>query len=202
MAKRPCDRRTRHALLGVAIKEVAVAAGIDPSAGEKVLVAAGSKHGSTTEIARRIGMVLGSRGLEVTIAAAEEAPDPASFDAIVLGSAVYGGRWREEAKRFADRIGATSRRPRVWLFSSGPLGDPPFPEEDPADALPLMEKTHAVEHHVFAGKMEKSDLSFGEKAMVAAVRAPDGDFRDWQEIESWAESIAAQILETDQAVDV
>lgn len=175
--------------------------GSDPPSRGKVLVAVASKHGSTAEMGRRIGMVLAARGLEVTIAAAENAPDPAVFDAIVLGSAVYGGRWREEAKWFADRIGATTEPPRVWLFSSGPLGDPPFPEEDPTDALRVIETTQAVEHHVFAGRLERSDLSFGERAIVAAVRAPDGDFRDWEEIESWAESIATHILGTDQPVE-
>jgi hypothetical protein len=30
--------------------------------------------------------------------------------------------------------------------------------------------------------------------MVKAVRAPEGDFRDWQAIEAWAASIARDLL--------
>lgn len=166
-----------------------------------VLVAAASKHGSTTEIAGRIGDVLESRGVHVTVAPADQIPDVSMFDAIVLGSAIYAGHWRDEAKELADRIGDSAENVRVWLFSSGPLGDPPFPEEDPIDARPVIEKTRAIEHKVFSGRLDKTDLSFGEKAVVKAVRAPDGDFRDWTEIESWAESIATQLAGADQVVE-
>lgn len=166
-----------------------------------MLVAAASKHGSTTEIADRIGQVLQSRGVDVTVAQANQTPEVSVFDAIVLGSAIYAGHWREEAKELADSIGNSVKHPRVWLFSSGPLGDPPFPEEDPVDARPVIEKTGAIEHKVFAGKLDKSDLSFGEKAIAKTVRAPDGDFRDWSEIDSWAESIAARILGANQGAE-
>jgi menaquinone-dependent protoporphyrinogen oxidase len=47
---------------------------------------------------------------------------------------------------------------------------------------------------VFSAKIDKTKLSFGEKAMVVAVRAPVGDFRDWNEIESWATEIADRLV--------
>ncbi len=78
----------------------------------------------------------------------------------------------------------------VWLFSSGPIGDPPKPEEDPVDVAGILRATKAREHRVFAGKLVKKQLSFGEKAMVLAFRAPEGDFRDWEEIKGWAVGIA------------
>jgi menaquinone-dependent protoporphyrinogen oxidase len=43
---------------------------------------------------------------------------------------------------------------------------------------------------VFAGKLDKSRLSFPEKALVVAFRATEGDFRDWDEIAGWAAEIA------------
>jgi menaquinone-dependent protoporphyrinogen oxidase len=43
---------------------------------------------------------------------------------------------------------------------------------------------------VFSGKIDKSELSFPEKAVLMAVRAPEGDFREWDEIEAWAGDIA------------
>lgn len=89
----------------------------------------------------------------------------------------------------------------MWLFSSEPLGDPLPPEEDPTDAPSLIEKIGVIEHRVFAGSLDRSNLSFGDKAIVSAVHAPDGDFRDWQEIESWADSVADQVFRTDQPVE-
>jgi menaquinone-dependent protoporphyrinogen oxidase len=82
----------------------------------------------------------------------------------------------------------------TWLFSSGPVGDPPKPEEDPVDVAEVSEKTSAREHRVFSGKIDKSKLSFAEKAIVVAVRAPEGDFRDWDEIGDWANSIADSLI--------
>jgi menaquinone-dependent protoporphyrinogen oxidase len=50
--------------------------------------------------------------------------------------------------------------------------------------------TAPVEHRIFAGKIDKAKLGFGERAIMTAVRAPEGDFRDWDEIASWADTIA------------
>jgi hypothetical protein len=47
----------------------------------------------------------------------------------VLGSAIYGGRWLEPARRLIEqRSGKLAARP-TWLFSLGPLGEPPQPED-------------------------------------------------------------------------
>jgi menaquinone-dependent protoporphyrinogen oxidase len=160
----------------------------------RILVSAGSKHGSTAEIAERIAAVLTDRGHDVDIASPEHVTDLSSYDAVVLGSAVYAGHWVASAKDLADRIAELSTHPETWIFSSGPVGDPPKPEEDPVDVVPILEATTARDHRVFSGKIDKAKLSFGEKAILVAVRAPEGDFRDWNEIESWANEIADQLV--------
>jgi menaquinone-dependent protoporphyrinogen oxidase len=156
----------------------------------QVLVSAGSKHGASAEIADSIGETLAGRGFDVTVAKPEEVTDVAGYQAVVLGSAVYAGHWTDPAKDLAQRVAAADPKPAVWLFSSGPLGDPPKPEEDPVDVSEIVEATSARGHRVFSGKIDKSKLSFGEKAIMIAVRAPEGDFRDWDEINTWTESIA------------
>jgi hypothetical protein len=50
--------------------------------------------------------------------------------------------------------------------------------------------TTAREHRVFAGKLVRKQLGFGERAIVVALRVPDGDLRNWPEIRSWASEIA------------
>ena len=160
----------------------------------KILVSAGSKHGSTQEIATRIGSDLRGRGYEVTVSPPEQITDVSQFDAVVLGSAVYAGHWMPAAKELAEVLGRSDRRVPTWLFSSGPIGDPPKPEEDPVDVAEILERTSARDHRVFSGKIDKSKLSFGEKAILVAVRAPEGDFRDWDEIGDWAHTIADSLL--------
>jgi menaquinone-dependent protoporphyrinogen oxidase len=155
-----------------------------------ILVVSASRHGSTTEIAGSIGSVLRGRGFDVTVAAAEQAPAPAAFDAVVLGSAVYAGRWLKSAVRFVETNAATLRTRDVWLFSSGPLGDPPKPDEELAAAASMIETTGAHEHRVFAGALDPCSLNLVEKAVVKAVHAPYGDFRSSSAITAWADSIA------------
>ena len=87
----------------------------------RVLVAYGSKRGSTAEIAGWIGDTLRGQGLDTEVADAGSVRDVTDYDAVVLGGALYEGRWHKEARRFARRhAAALSGRP-VWLFSSGPL---------------------------------------------------------------------------------
>lgn len=159
-------------------------------AGGRVLVTAASKHGATAQIAERIGEVLGGHGLEVTVDEPARVSSVDGFDAVVLGSAVYAGHWLSDAKDLVDRIGQREPRPPVWLFSSGPLGDPPKPDEDPVDVAAVTAALAPRDHRVFAGKIDKSQLGFGERAIMIAVRAPEGDFRDWAAITQWADGIA------------
>ena len=161
----------------------------------KVLVTAASKHGATTAIARAIGEALQAEGLETTVLPPEDVSGVAGYDAVVIGSAVYMGRWLEPAKRLVERDGAALVARSVWLFSSGPVGDPPKPAEDPVDVADLIAAAGAREHRVFPGTVVKKGLGFGEKAVVAALRVPEGDFRPWDEIRAWAKEIAATLAD-------
>jgi menaquinone-dependent protoporphyrinogen oxidase len=169
----------------------------------KVLVSAASKHGATTEIAEEIGGVLrealhahkddGEEERDVQVLSPELVGSVEPYDAVVLGSAVYGGHWLEPARELAkDHEEALAERP-TWLFSVGPIGDPPKPEEDPVDVAPVLEATKARDHRIFTGKLDRGTLGFAEKAIVLALRAPEGDFRDWEDIREWAQGIAAEL---------
>ena len=156
----------------------------------RVLVSAATKYGATAEIARAIAEVLGERGLEPTVVPPEQVAEVDGYDAAVVGSAVYAGHWLKPAKELVDRCGRALVARPVWLFSSGPVGDPPKPEEDPVDVAELVALTDAREHRVLAGKLVRRQLSFPERAIVSALRVPEGDFRDWTEIRRWAAEIA------------
>jgi menaquinone-dependent protoporphyrinogen oxidase len=159
----------------------------------RVLVAAASKHGGTTEIARAIGTALTEARLETDVKPVDEVTTLESYDAVVLGSGVYMGRWLEPAKRFVERNATALATRPVWLFSSGPLGDPPKPAGEPADVLGYIERTHARDHRVFPGVLDKGALGLGERTIVAAVRAPAGDYRPWDEVKTWALGIAREL---------
>ena len=158
-------------------------------------MSAASKHGATAEIARAIGDVLADRGFDVTVIAPDGVGEIEDFKALVLGSAVYMGHWMKPATDLVDRTAPTLAGRPVWLFSSGPVGDPPMPAENPVDVSKIQAATNAVEHRVFAGKLVRKQLSFPERAMIAALRAEDVDSRDWSEIKAWAAAIADTVLD-------
>ena len=93
----------------------------------RVLVTGASKHGSTLDIIDVIARTLIQRGFEVVDKQVDEVGDLDGYQAAVIGSGVYVGRWLSEATTFATRHAEELSRMPVWLFSSGPLGDPPCP---------------------------------------------------------------------------
>jgi menaquinone-dependent protoporphyrinogen oxidase len=159
----------------------------------KVLVTTASKHGATAEIGAMIAEVLRDAGLEVTETPASDVNSVAEYEAVVLGSGVYAGRWLGEARELVKRDSSALRGRMVWLFSSGPVGDPPKPVADPADVPEVLELSGAIEHVVFAGRIDRSELGLGERAIVALVKAPDGDFRQWAEVREWAGRVAEHL---------
>ena len=178
------------------------------SGSPRVLVVSASRHGATREIAAALARALadcdaGRRaGLDAVAVPVEQRPDPAGYDAIVVGSAVYVGRWLDPARQYVAANAATLRARPVWLFSSGPIGEPPFPTDEPPDAGTLVALTGARAHRVFPGRLERRLLSFGERAMVTAMRAPVGDFRDWDAVRAWGEEIAGAVIGTTTAPPV
>ena len=155
----------------------------------KVLVTAASRHGSTEDVAAAIARVLRLRGLDAEDVPPVDVQDLTAYDAVVVGSAVYEGRWLPAATEFVDRFDVRLLGRPVWLFSSGPIGAPPTLVEDP-DVETLMATTGAREHRVFAGRIDQQDLTTSELAALRAVHAPEGDYRDWAAITEWATEIA------------
>ena len=157
----------------------------------RVLVAASSRHGATGAIAEELGRTLAEHGLDVQVTPLEDVSDVGGFDAFVVGSAIYAGRWLAPARAFVDEHGAELQSRPTWLFSSGPLGEPPKPDPDAAVKIDgLVPATGAREHHLFTGALDRSRLGLGERAIVRVVGAPDGDFRDWDDVRRWAGTIA------------
>jgi menaquinone-dependent protoporphyrinogen oxidase len=166
----------------------------------RVLVVAASRHGATeqigAEIAKTLRITLSSRAPAaiVDLRSADQVTTLAGYDGVVLGSAVYMGRWLAAAREFADRHAEALAAIPVWLFSSGPVGDPPKPDQDPADVAAIAAATGAREHRRFAGELDRHRLGFAERAVIRAVHAPEGDFRDWPAIREWATEIALALL--------
>jgi menaquinone-dependent protoporphyrinogen oxidase len=167
---------------------------------QQVLVVYASKHGGTAEIAERISEVLRQTGVPTDVLPADRVRDLAGHEAVVLGSAVYIGRWRKEAARFLKANEQLLAKQMVWLFSSGPTGkgDPlelmdgwRFPEA----LQPVADRIEPRDIAVFHGVLDERKLNAIEKWMIKNVKAPLGDSRDWDAITAWATTIADALKE-------
>ena len=163
-----------------------------------VLVAYGSKMGGTAEIAEAVGTRLTERGHAVILTDASSASDASAFDAVVIGSALYSGRWRTDCVKVIKRLEQASYQGPVWIFHSGPLGDEDADEPQPlpgtvgaaADSLDVRDvKT-------FPGRLV--DKPSGIVARLMA-RSFAGDWRDWGAIDAWADGIASALDESQAA---
>jgi menaquinone-dependent protoporphyrinogen oxidase len=52
---------------------------------------------------------------------------------------------------------------------------------------------HAREHKLFAGKLDSGRLSLPERLPVRMARGREGDWRDWDEVDEWAGTIAREL---------
>jgi menaquinone-dependent protoporphyrinogen oxidase len=159
----------------------------------KVLVAAASKHGATQQIAEAIGEELTARELDVTVAHVEDVTSITGYDAVILGSAIYFGKWMKPAKQFATSHTAELATHPVWLYSSGPVLRPEAKADysyDRREGDDIANAIRAREHRLFFGKLDRKRLSLIERGPVRMAKLPDGDFRPWEEIKIWAAGIA------------
>lgn len=163
--------------------------------GTTVLVVVAGRHGSTVEIAQEIAGVLRTElpAAHVEVRDAAAPGDLADGDAVLVGSAVYLGRWLPAARHFIEGHRAQLLTVPVWLFSSGPVGIPPRPRDDLADVTTLGASIAARGHQIFSGRLDPRELRWTERVLVGAAHTASGDFRDHDAIRSWAVGIAAQL---------
>jgi menaquinone-dependent protoporphyrinogen oxidase len=159
-----------------------------------VLVTYASKHGTTQEIAENIILKLRQLGQTAEILTVNAVDNLGAYEAVVIGSAIYYGSWLKEATEFVRRHREELGSRPTWLFSVGPLGtEVKDTEEQPKELAELRTMVPIRGHKLFFGALDRSQLSFPERMVVKAVRAPEGDFRDWKAIGEWAEAIAHEL---------
>src|SRR5438477_8597314 len=87
----------------------------------KVVVAYGSKHGSTKEVASALAAALAEEGLQVELLPAGEVRDVAGYDGVVLGGALYMTRLHKDVRGLLRRFRSELSQMPVAVFAMGPL---------------------------------------------------------------------------------
>lgn len=159
----------------------------------RILVTAASKHGSAQEIANAVALRLQADGCDVDQLAPDDVHSLEGYDAVVVGSSVYMRQWMEPATQLVERFHSQLRQMPVWAFSVGMSGVPKRAPQDPRHIGPVATKPFFRNHQMFAGRYDPTILTLRERSVARLAGAVEGDFRDWDEVNRWADSIAAAL---------
>ena len=151
----------------------------------RVLVAYGTKHGATREIAEAIAEELSDEPDTTSTAwRPTHVTGVDDYDAVVVGSAVYMKRWRSEARRFLKRNATALAARPLWIFSSGPCGEKPDPRwSEPGEDRRSGRATRRPRARgVRRAACLLDPANFMERAMVNGCPPEHRDLRDWEAI--------------------
>jgi len=167
---------------------------------QKTLVCYASKYGSTREIAERIHAHFLECDELPKISSIELVDEPEKYDVIILGTAMYRGKWRKEAVHFLNKYEQVLKNKSVWIFCSGPTGrgDPCKLLNDrvmPESIINKLQRIDVNQIKIFHGALKVENLSYFERLIIKATKAEIGDFRNWSEIDTWAEMILKEDID-------
>lgn len=165
---------------------------------QTVLVVYGSQQGSTAQIAEKIGETLRAKSIPADVQEASAVSDLAPYRAIVIGSSVYMGQWHKHVVRFMKENVESLENLPVWIFSSGPTGPgDPLKLMDgwfyPKSMEALIQRIKPLDVTCFGGKLELAALNPFQRFIINKVKAPEGDFRDWQAVADWVDKISTAL---------
>ena len=154
-----------------------------------ILVTAASKHGATDEVADAIAKRIEASGITVDRLAPADVTSVADYDAVIVCSATYILQWMPEAHDFMERFKDQLPVGQVWAFSVGMNGVPKHSKQDGSRVGPLLTHVKCRELRTFPGRYKPSLLSLRERSVARLAGVVEGDFRDWEAIERWADEI-------------
>jgi menaquinone-dependent protoporphyrinogen oxidase len=160
----------------------------------KILVAYASQMGSTAEIAQRVGQQLREAGHDVDVSRCADASEASNYDAVLIGSALYMGRWDKTALRYLKAQSDQLAQHPTWLFQSGPCGEGFELEhvDTPRAVRTLSGRIGLAPPVTFGGRLDRAKATTTLSRWVATGTYA-GDFRDWDQVRAWTAEVAAQL---------
>ena len=172
-----------------------------------ILLVHASRHGHTTEIARRIGGALEREGLRVVLRPASDDPAPLDYDGVIVGASIHAGSYQREIVEWAARHRAVlAQRPSAFFSSCLTVAD--GKPESWATARgyvdAFVEKTGWTPDRAvtFAGALQYREYGFLTRLAIRQMMRKGGhptdtsrdyDFTDWDAVETFAHEFARRL---------
>jgi len=166
----------------------------ESSMNNRILVAYATKAGATAEVATRIGQTLSAKNIPVDVMPIKKVTDLSAYSAVVLGSAIRMGSLLPAVTKFVQENQATLQQKSFSVFITC-MTLVTDTEEKRKEASAYLDPLRAVvkpaHEGLFAGVLDPKKLALLERWIMNALKTPAGDFRNWDQINAFAESLAA-----------
>ena len=168
----------------------------------RILIIYSSRCGSTGGIADAIGQVLCAPGVMVDVRYLKNVKDLTPYQAVIVGSAIRMGKWLPEAVEFVKtHQDVLCRVPVAYFTACITMKDDTAENRSKVSAYldPVrkqISQIKPVDIGLFAGAVNFSKLSFVDSTMLRMKGVPEGDFRNWETIRTWAASVRPMLLNT------
>ncbi|MGB9593147.1 MAG: flavodoxin domain-containing protein [Anaerolineae bacterium] len=164
--------------------------------GNRVLVAYATRAGSTQSVAEAIAEALRGEGLQVDVQPVRNVGSLAGYNGVIIGSAIRAGRPMPEVVSFVVKHEeALSRIPVAYFVVCLTMANDT--EENRCTVAGYLDALRAktpgvrpVDVGLFPGVMDSRRLPFPIRLLMRAMKARDGDYRDWDAVREWAVRVA------------
>ncbi len=162
----------------------------------RILVTYATRAGSTAAVAEKIGEALSANGATVDVRAIKSVREANGYDAVVIGSAIRMGSWLPEAVEFVKKNQAQLRQIPTAFFACHRLNtgdDTTSRQAREAYTAPVRQILTPQAEVFFNGEMNYAKLNLLDRTLAKAVakstNSAEGDYRDWEAIRNWAQTI-------------
>jgi menaquinone-dependent protoporphyrinogen oxidase len=164
---------------------------------KSVLVCYATRYGSTGEIASIIAGELQKREFEVTLSPLSQVANPGNFDAVVIGSPVYMGKWLAEARDFVSRFRKDLQNLPVAVFTVGysfrnRMKADIIPSDDALASIVIFFSPRAKGY--FAGRVDTDRMSLTDREIILLAGITPGDFLNPDEVQQWARELPSRLF--------
>ena len=165
-----------------------------------ILVAYATRKGSTQEVAEAIAATLVEQGHRVDVRAAGEVSTLDAYSGVVLGGALYTGRWHRDARDFLRRHSEELEDLPLAIYAMGPKtlaeGDLAGSRAQLDFALAKAPSVRPALVAIFGGVVDPKRLRFPFN------RLPASDARDWDAIREFADQAGSLFAQDARVVRV
>jgi len=176
---------------------------------KKILIAYSTWAGATHEVANEIGKVFQANSFNVEIIASNESKSIDTYDAILLGTSIHAGQTVNSFRKFIKRnIDILIEKPTaLFIACANMINDSDDNRKETLDwlnnAIGKYEDFKPLSIGLFGGATLTNGDDFYKlniliRKMIAAMNNKmvdehgRSDFRDWESIRNWAESVIKQ----------